>query len=173
MSKTGLNRRQFMRTTGGVAAGAAVVASGMVVGADGSWAMKPKALDEHSAATLVRLCRECYPHDDVGDIYYAQVVQGLDAKADKDGDLKKTLKNGVKELDAVYGVKWLELSDGYKLKAVQTMEKSGFFQTVRGETVVGLYNNPLVWRHFGYEGPSAEFGGYMNRGFDDIGWIKN
>ena len=37
----------------------------------------------------------------------------------------------------------------------------------------GLYNNPAVWRHFGYEGPSAEFGGYINRGFNDIGWLKD
>jgi hypothetical protein len=36
-----------------------------------------------------------------------------------------------------------------------------------------LYNNPLVWRYFGYEGPSAHLGGYINRGFDDISWIPD
>ena len=39
------------------------------------------------------------------------------------------------------------------------------------KAVVALYNNPLVWRHFGYEGPSAEFGGYIDRGFDDLTWL--
>lgn len=173
MSKKGMNRRQFMRTTGGVAAGAAAASMGMVVAPDGSWAMQPKALDEHTVATLVRLCRECYPHDMIGDMYYAKVVEGLDAKAADDAGMKSKLTDGVKQLDAVFGVKWLELSDGNKLKAVLTMDDSDFFQTVRGETVVGLYNNPLVWRFFGYEGPSAEFGGYLNRGFDDISWIKS
>ena len=53
------------------------------------------------------------------------------------------------------------------------MESSAFFQTVRGTTVVSLYNNPLVWRHFGYEGPSYGFGGYIHRGFDDLNWLKD
>jgi len=37
--------------------------------------------------------------------------------------------------------------------------------------VVSLYNNKLVWRHFGYEGASAPLGGYIKRGFDDLTWL--
>jgi hypothetical protein len=28
-----------------------------------------------------------------------------------------------------------------------------------------------VWPLFGYEGSSLEYGGYLERGFDDIGWL--
>jgi hypothetical protein len=43
---------------------------------------------------------------------------------------------------------------------------------VRGHTVVGLYNIPEVWKYFGYQGPSFPHGGYLDRGFNDINWIK-
>ena len=36
---------------------------------------------------------------------------------------------------------------------------------------VSLYNNKEVWPKFGYEGASADKGGYINRGFNDIDWL--
>ena len=48
---------------------------------------------------------------------------------------------------------------------------SDFFETVRGATMNGLYGNPRVAAFFGWEGSSVEHGGYINRGFDDIGWL--
>jgi len=74
---------------------------------------------------------------------------------------------------AFMGVKFAELSEGNRLKVLKAREDSAFFQKVRGTTVTTLYNNPLVWRHFGYEGPSFEFGGYLERGFDDVSWLPD
>jgi hypothetical protein len=176
MSHSGMNRRQFLRagaaTTAGVAAAAGT--GTILVDPKGAWAMSLKALDEHTALTLVRVAREMYPHDRLGDVYYAKVVESLDGKAAENKDIGKLLADGVAELDqAEGGVPWLDLSDGYKLASLKQMEQTPFFQTVRGECVTGLYNNPDVWRHFGYEGSSWEFGGYIERGFDDLGWIKD
>ena len=176
MSKSGMNRRQFLQTSSVAVAGtAAAVGTGtLLVAPDGAWAMSLQALDEHTATTLVQVCRQIYPHDRLGDVYYAKVVEGLDGKAAADKDVGKLLADGVAGLDkSVGGIKWLDLSDGYRLAALQQAESSKFFQTVRGELITGLYNNPAVWRHFGYEGPSAEFGGYIDRGFNDIGWLKD
>ena len=44
---------------------------------------------------------------------------------------------------------------------------------MRGDCVTGIYNNPEVWKVLGYEGPSAELGGYINRGFSDIDWLQD
>jgi hypothetical protein len=38
---------------------------------------------------------------------------------------------------------------------------------------VALYRNKQVWPKLGYEGPSFPFGGYLERGFDDIDWLPN
>jgi hypothetical protein len=176
MSHSGMNRRQFLQTSAVTAAGAATAAGTgtILVDPKGAWAMSLQALDEHTAMTLVRVAREMYPHDRLGDVYYAKVVESLDGKAAADKDVGKLLADGVAELDkAEGGVRWLDLSDGYKLASLRQMEQTPFFQTVRGECITGIYNNPAVWRHFGYEGPSWEFGGYLERGFDDIGWIKD
>jgi hypothetical protein len=119
---------------------------------------------------LVHLTRQMYPHDMLGDVYYAEVVEALDAKAAKDPDLAALLKAGVAELDGALGVPWLKLSDGTQLEVLKGIEGGKFFQTVRGHTVVALYNNKNVWPSFGYQGSSAEDGGYLFRGFQDAGW---
>ncbi len=172
MSQKGMNRRQFLETSGLTAAGAAAVFSGSVlVASDRAWALQMSVLDQHTAETLLKMTRQIYPHDTLSDIYYAGVVGALDGEAKDKKDLAKMLTDGVVELDQARGISWLELSDGSQLDVLKEHEASAFFQKVRGTAVVALYNNKLVWRHFGYEGSSFEFGGYIDRGFDDLNWL--
>jgi len=172
MKTKGLNRRQFLQSSGLAAAGVAAVASGAVLMApDGAWALQLEALDEHTAKTLLVMTRRLYPHDTLGDMYYAVVVEALDGAAKGDKDVAKLLADGVAALDAAKGIKWIDLSEGNQLEVVTAMQDGAFFQKVRGTTVVSLYNNPLAWRHFGYEGSSYEYGGYIKRGFDDLAWL--
>ncbi|MDJ0611307.1 MAG: twin-arginine translocation signal domain-containing protein [Kiloniellales bacterium] len=173
MSKSGMNRRQFLQTSSLAAAGAAVVASGTVLmSSDGAWALDLQSLSAHEGMTLLKMSRRLYPHDTLSDIYYAAVVGALDSEAKGNADTAALIKDGVGKLDAAKGVKWVELSDGYQLEVLTAMQDDAFFQKVRGTTVVSLYNDRLVWRHFGYEGPSYEFGGYLDRGFDDLNWLE-
>ncbi len=51
------------------------------------------------------------------------------------------------------------------------IEATPFFNKVRSGLVVSLYNQPEIWHRFGYEGSSAEYGGYIARGFNDIDWL--
>jgi len=172
MKKKGMNRRQFLHSSGLAAAGAAAVGSGAVlIAPDGAWALQLSALDEHTAKTLLAMTRQLYPHDALGDMYYAKVVEDLDGGAKADKDLRSLLIDGVAAMDTAMGVAFVDLSEGNQLAVLKANETTPFFQKVRGQTVVSLYNNPLVWRHFGYEGPSYEFGGYINRGFDDLAWL--
>ena len=172
MSNKGMNRRQFLESGGLAAAGVAAVASGAVLTApDGAWALELGTLNEHEGKTLLAMTRQLYPHDTLSDMYYAGVVGGLDAGAKDDADLASLLKEGVASLDSAHGVPWIDLSEGYQISVLKEMESSAFFQKVRGTTVVALYNNKLVWRHFGYEGASYDYGGYIDRGFDDLNWL--
>ncbi len=171
MSKRILDRRAFLTSAGKVAAGV-VVLSGVttVLAGNGAWAMELKALGPHEAEMLLRMTRHLYPHEMLGDIYYAEVVEAFDAKVAADAELSALVKQGVGELDAALGVPWLRLSSGTQLGVLETMADGKFFQTVRGHTVVALYNNKNVWPNFGYQGSSAEEGGYLHRGFQDAGW---
>lgn len=176
MKKAGMNRRQFLQASGVAVAGtAAAVGTGTVlVDPNGAWAMSLHALSEHDALTLLRMTRDLYPHDRLGDAHYARVVEELDGKAAGDGALAGLLKDGVALLDGAVGtVQWVELSEGHRLATLTEIEDTPFFQTVRGACVTGIYNNPAVWRILGYEGSSWEFGGYIDRGFDDLAWLDN
>ena len=51
------------------------------------------------------------------------------------------------------------------------MEQTPFFQKIRSDMIPTLYNQPDLWMRFGYEVPSAEYGGYIDRGFNDIDWL--
>ena len=172
MSRSGMNRRQFLHSSGLAAAGAAAVASGAVLMApDGAWALQLGTLGEHEGQTLLAVTRRLYPHKTLSDMYYAGVVGALDAEAKGNGETAELLKTGVAALDQARGIAWLELSEGNQLETLKERQDTAFFQKVRGTTVVALYNNPLVWRHFGYEGASYDFGGYIDRGFDDLNWL--
>lgn len=173
MSKKGMSRRQFLQSSSLTLAGTVVAASlGAILPKTAeAVANLTTTLDEHTAMTLVHMCRHIYPHDAIGDSYYAKIIEGFDEKAKADSNFATLVQEGVTSLDAIYGVKWLDLSDGNKLDALKSIETTSFFQTIRGSIVTGLYDQPLVWRHFGYEGSSWKSGGYIERGFDDIGWL--
>jgi len=80
------------------------------------------------------------------------------------------LKNGVTEFMQDNG-RFLNVSESEQLKALNSIADTEFFQTIRGHMVVALYTDRKVWSELGYEGPSFQFGGYLDRGFDDIDWL--
>ena len=174
MKRQAMNRRQFLHLTGGTAAGAAMLAAGVGLTAtpSGAWALRLTSLDAHQGKTLLKVARHVFPHDTLDDVYYAGVVQSLDGKAAANADVAAALADGVKALDSATSVSWIDLSDGYQLEILEGPGQT-LLHTVKGDAVVSLYNNPLVWRHFGYEGPSAQHGGDMNRGFDDLNWLPD
>ncbi len=170
----GMNRRQFLRTSGTAAAGAAALSLPIITAPDKSWALELSGtLDQHTADTLLVMARRLYPHRTLNDMYYGRVVESLDLSAKADVELKRLLTEGVTKLDAAKHVRFLDLSPGYQVEVLEGMESDPFFQKVRSTEVVALYNDELVWRHFGYEGASFPYGGYIDRGFDDLSWLPD
>jgi hypothetical protein len=170
MSKTMMDRRAFLVASSAAGAIAVAVGGNMVVGANGAWAMSTKALTGEEAAMLVRMARATYPHAMLDDAIYGKVIHGLDEKASADPALLRSLQEGAATLKSK---KFDTLDEAGQEAALKEIETSAPFQTVRGECVVGIYNNPDVWKVLGYEGPSAELGGYINRGFSDIDWLQD
>lgn len=170
MNKRGLSRRQLLLSA--TAAGAAfVVGSGFLAAKDAAWAMEVKELQPNTMATLIQMARDIYPHDHVGDEFYAAAVKGYD-----DAEKAEMVESGIAALDAAAaGAGYAAyLAVGWeqdRVDILRGMEKSPFFQTIRGGLVTGLYNQKDVWPLFGYEGESFSKGGYINNGFDDVNWV--
>jgi hypothetical protein len=169
-----MDRRRFLGSSGQAAAGVIVMASSgaaLMIAADGAWAMALKTLDGHQGQVLLGAVRTMYPHAALSDRYYAQVVEALDQDAGADAATAELLKSGVADLDQAIPVPWLDLSEGHREQALLWIVATPFFQALRGKTVTTLYNNERVWQAFGYEGPSFDDGGYLDRGFDDLAWL--
>jgi hypothetical protein len=110
------------------------------------------------------------------DSYYITAVKPWDGKAAKDAAVKAMLEDGVKRLDQdaqdkhkcnYAQVQW----EAERVALLQAIEQTAFFKAMRSDLVVSLYNQEELWPKFGYEGSSAEKGGYINRGFNDIDWL--
>jgi hypothetical protein len=168
--RKGMTRRELLSRS--AAAGAVfVVGSGWVAGSNAAWALEVEHLKPETMATLIQMARDIYPHDHVGDEFYAAAVKGYD-----DAEKAPMVEAGIAALDAAAVGKGHAsyLATGWerdRVDILRAMEDSPFFQTVRGGLVTGLYNQKAVWPLFGYEGESYSQGGYINRGFNDINWL--
>ena len=169
------SRRVFLK---GAATAVPVVAAATSVGVnvENAWADEASALTPATMKTLLKVARDIYPHDILGDSYYITAIMPWDGKAAKDPTVKALIGDGIARLDqnardrhkVPYGeVPW----EADRVVLLKEIEQSDFFQKVRGDLVVSLYNQKEVWPKFGYEGSSAEHGGYINRGFADIDWL--
>ncbi|CDX14565.1 MULTISPECIES: twin-arginine translocation pathway signal [unclassified Mesorhizobium] len=169
--KIGLSRRELLKRGG---AGALLIISGSaVISPEHAWGLETSALKPETMATLIQVARDIYPHDQVPDKYYAIAVKGHDETAAKDPAHKELIEKGIAELDkkagkgGYRGLGWEE----QRVALLTGIEKTPFFQAVRGGLVVSLYNQKEVWPIFGYEGESYSKGGYIARGFNDIEWL--
>lgn len=167
----GISRRELLKR-GSI--GAMLVISGnAVICPTNAWALESTALKPETMATLIRLARDIYPHDNLADRFYAIAVKGHDAKAGTDETHKALIENGIADLDkraGTTGYRGLGWEDD-RVAILRDIETTPFFQAVRGDLVVSLYNQKELWPVFGYEGESYSKGGYIERGFDDIEWL--
>lgn len=168
-----VSRRDMLRSSAAAAAAASVAPAVM---SGKAFAAAPVALSTDGFNTLVKMARDIYPHDMIADGYYAAVIDSLDKAAKDDAALKTSLEEGVADLDSrAAGLKHASYADVptevERTALLKEIETTPFFQRVRGSLITGLYNNKELWPHFGYEGASADKGGYINRGFDDIDWL--
>ena len=128
-------------------------------------------LSDHERETTLRVARVMYPHDALPDEAYEKVVRAVEAEASGSDDVRATIAQGIAELDDPTPFRELEADE--QLAALQQAEGTPYFDLVRATAVVELYDNPLVWKALGYEGPSVHLGGYVNRGFDDLDWLPD
>ena len=127
--------------------------------------------DELERRVLLRMARLLYPHDDLDDAVYREVLDPLFVRAAADEALTSELRAGIEVLDREAGGNWREASAERQLDALEAIEPTPFFATMRDAVQQELYEHPAVWELVGYEGPSVQLGGYLHRGFDDIDWL--
>lgn len=128
-------------------------------------------LGSRAIATIAAAARIMYPHDALPDDVYARVGARLADTAREDSGAARTIEDGVYALNC--GRPFAELSANGQLEALKRIEGSAFFELVRSTAVVEVYSDQRTWQLVGYEGPSFDKGGYINRGFNDLDWLPD
>jgi len=135
-------------------------------------ALDPVALDPVALRKLARVIRAVFPHDGIPDAPYLRSAEALrDQAAATSPRRAAVVAEGLRSLQQLTGGD-VEAIDVDALSGIlRHLEQTEFFQAVLTSSVVSFYSDPEVWQHLGYEGPSFEKGGYVNRGFDDLDWL--
>ncbi len=167
MNKGETSRRRFLVAT---IAYSGLISTGMgaaLLRASTAWAQSANG----NADELTRIARLLYPHDGIADAVYAEVIDSILSDSVNDVSLKEILNQAVTALNAAQNGNWFEIGADDQIKAMRVVQNEPFFAAIQGGVRVRFYNHPKVWEHIGYPGSSVEFGGYVDRGFDDIDWL--
>jgi len=175
--RTHVRRRTFLQASATVVPAVATAAAGIGISAQAAWAQEAKNLKPHTLATLVQVGRDTYPHDRIADLYYVKAIAPYDEAAGKDPAVLALLEEGVARLDGDaqnrYGSTYLSVPwESDRVVLLRGIELTPFHKKIRGDMLVTFYNQKDLWAKFGYEGASADKGGYIHRGFNDIDWLQ-
>jgi len=129
-------------------------------------------LDANTRTVVLRLLRLIYPHDAVQDHVYAEVLDRALASLSGTSAFHETLMNAEKALNAQQPQRWIDLDEESQIASMKAIDRTDFFATIRGALQTQLYNHSSVWAVLGYDGPSFEKGGYIERGAGVVDWLR-
>jgi hypothetical protein len=128
-------------------------------------------LGSRAMAIIAAVARIMFPHDALPDDVYARVGERLAETAREDSGAARTIEDGVSALNG--DRPFAGISADEQLETLKGIEGSAFFELVRSTAVVEIYSDERTWQLVGYEGPSFDKGGYINRGFNDLDWLPD
>ena len=163
MAELYTTRRRFMLTS--LAFSGLAVTGTSFIRASAAWASSGD--DE----ALTHFARLLFPHDGVADAVYAEamasVLAGFEANPETDG----LLDSAEAALNAQQDESWFDVDEVAQVSAIKDIQGEAFFAAILGALRGAFYYHPAVWEHINYPGSSKEYGGYLNRGFNDISWL--
>ncbi len=126
------------------------------------------AKDPASCSLLARMVRVMYPHATFGDGPYERTAMAICKAAETSPAITVAFASALHDLASAG---FAEMDDAAAHSHLKSIETTAFFKLARSTAVVTLYDDPEVWAALGYEGPSFDKGGYINRGFNDLDWL--
>ncbi|WP_174775254.1 hypothetical protein [Cryobacterium sp. Hb1] len=133
--------------------------------------MNATELTDEARSVLIRVIRVAFPHPSFPDAPYERTADTILREAESSTWFRVALTQGLITLSHLAGGDFRTLNDEDGTKVLRRIETTEFFGFIRRTTVLNLYDNEDVWKILGYEGPSSDKGGYINRGFNDLDWL--
>ena len=158
-----ISRRRFIQIFGSVAA---------IASSTGPLHAQDRVSDaDNERAILVRMLQLLFPHGGIDSTVYTDMATQVIKVANRDSKTMTVLSEGLQHLNSLTQGTWLELLEAEQKAALEKITGTVAFGLIRVNALEYLYRDPRAWRVVGYEGSAIEFGGYSNRGFDDIDWL--
>lgn len=123
--------------------------------------------------TLFTAVRTAFPHRTFPDAPYQRATDTVIEQAAADPRFLAQLVQGLADLDAQRDERFADLDEETAEAVLRHADGSPFLTGIVDSAVVTIYSDPEVWGLLGYEGPSFDKGGYVNRGFDDLDWLPD
>ncbi len=171
MKLVDFNRRRFLVAAIALGGAASGTVGPRVLQFSRAWAQAGSSLEDSALSALAQMARRLYPHDGVDDEVYGQIIDDALSATAADGSFADTLIAAEQALNAQQSGDFLGLDEDAQVRAMRAVEDSDFFAAIQFEVRLRVYSHPAVWEVIGYEGPSFQRGGYLNRGAGDIDWL--
>lgn len=131
-----------------------------------------RLISDQQRRTLVDLLRVAFPHDTFPIGPYQRTADAVIDKAAGDPRLLALLTQGLLDVDQQRGIPFSDLDAETAGMVLRGVADTPFFARIVDLAVVTLYDDHEVWDLLGYEGPSFDKGGYLERGFNDLNWLS-
>lgn len=128
---------------------------------------------QEARTTLIALIKAAFPHERVPDAAYERAADTVQKEADESAWMRSKLAQGLDSLQGLADGRFHELTPQQAHMVLLRIQHTTFFGFIRQTVVVNLYEDEAVWEALGYEGPSFDKGGYIDRGFDDLDWLPD
>lgn len=128
---------------------------------------------DDARAVLVHIIKTAFPHANVPDGPYERMADRIIAAADEETWFRLKLLQGVETLNSMADGTFADLDPEAATEALKGVEHMDFFAFIRRQTVLEMYDDEEIWSAVGYEGPSFDKGGYIDRGFNDLDWLPD
>lgn len=124
-----------------------------------------RTLDDAQMATLTRLLRVMYPHEQFPDGPYERCAATVRDSAETNLSAQLT------RFDDLAGGSFSGAGDASLRELVDGLGQDDAIVAIHSVAVNTLYDDHEVWSILGYEGSSFDKGGYIHRGFNDLDWL--
>ena len=158
-----IDRRKFLTALVALAGTAEALRLSRVWAQNGPEADIPQA--------MVQMARRLYPHAGLPDSFYGGILEDALSATAGDPAFAATLAQAQQALDAQQNADFMDLDESAQIAALQAVQQAPFFGSIQTAVRVRLYNHRAFWELIGYDGPSWQFGGYLNRGVGEIDWL--
>jgi len=165
-----LSRREVLRAASGAMT---IVVCGPQIACTPEEAARIESaeLSDVQLLTLVGITRRLFPHDNLDATVYRNAVLKFVEALHEDADRRTMIVAGIEALHS--GSNWLDLPSEQQISTLVAIEDGAFFNAVRSATLGSIYGDERTWQILGYGGDASKFGGYVERGFNDIDWLPD